>query len=117
MSANVGDRMSFDPLFHFTDMMDYIDMRMENTLFMRIIRYLIINMGQNWNTFRHNNMVNALRNILCVVCCRLCREVCSAIKTFYLNIKRSSLNVHTQVLKCFNNATNICIVGILLDEA
>ena len=77
----------------------------------------MINMGLNWNIFGHNSMVNALRNILCVVCCRLCREVCNAIKTFYLNIKRSSLNVHTQELKCFNNATNICIVGILLDEA
>ena len=31
----LANRMSFDPLFHFIDMMDYIDMRMENTLFMR----------------------------------------------------------------------------------
>ena len=26
----LANRMSFDPLFHFIDMMDYIDMRMEN---------------------------------------------------------------------------------------
>ena len=30
----LANRMSFDPLFHFIDMMDYIDMRMEsNTIF------------------------------------------------------------------------------------
>ena len=26
----LANRMSFDPLFHFIDMMDYIDMRMES---------------------------------------------------------------------------------------